>query len=102
MGWRAVRAAVLGAVGGRSIYGTHTSPSAPRPSIHTTHQHAHATNRRPPAPPPIKKVLKGKVDMTTKPWPTISDAAKDCINRMLVMDPKKRATANEILQVRKQ
>uniref|UniRef100_A0A061RPT8 non-specific serine/threonine protein kinase n=1 Tax=Tetraselmis sp. GSL018 TaxID=582737 RepID=A0A061RPT8_9CHLO len=43
-------------------------------------------------------VLKGKLDFATKPWPSISSAAKDLVKRMLVMDPTKRATIKEILE----
>ncbi|GBF87955.1 calcium-dependent kinase [Raphidocelis subcapitata] len=43
-------------------------------------------------------VLKGKVDFSVEPWPRISDAAKDCVSRMLTMDATKRPTAQEILQ----
>lgn len=37
------------------------------------------------------------MDFKTAPWPSISDEAKACVARMLEMDPKKRATAAEIL-----
>lgn len=43
-------------------------------------------------------ILKGKLDFASDPWPRISDDAKDCLRRMLQQDPKRRATANEILQ----
>eukprot|EP00210_Caulerpa_lentillifera_P007276 g6958.t1 len=43
-------------------------------------------------------ILKGKFDMNSDPWPFISDAAKDCVKRMLVQDVEKRATAAEILK----
>lgn len=43
-------------------------------------------------------ILKGKYDMDSDPWPYISDAAKDCVRRMLNQDVKKRATASEILK----
>lgn len=46
----------------------------------------------------FKMVLKGKVDFATDPWPSISDAAKACVSRLLTMDPAKRATAREVLQ----
>lgn len=49
---------------------------------------------------PSRQVLKGKVDFDTDPWPRISAAAKDCVSRLLTMDPAKRTTANEILKVR--
>mmetsp|Transcript_21427 Transcript_21427/g.55882 ORF Transcript_21427/g.55882 Transcript_21427/m.55882 type:complete len:529 (-) Transcript_21427:189-1775(-) len=43
-------------------------------------------------------ILKGRLDFSSDPWPTISLQAQDCIKRMLVQDPRKRATADEILQ----
>ena len=41
-------------------------------------------------------VLKGELDLTSDPWPKISESAKDCVRRMLNPDPKKRATADEV------
>ncbi|KXZ50905.1 hypothetical protein GPECTOR_14g152 [Gonium pectorale] len=47
----------------------------------------------------IFEAVVGKpVDFSSEPWPQISDAAKDCVRRMLVRDPKRRATAQQILQ----
>uniref|UniRef100_A0A7S2QUA3 non-specific serine/threonine protein kinase n=1 Tax=Chlamydomonas chlamydogama TaxID=225041 RepID=A0A7S2QUA3_9CHLO len=46
----------------------------------------------------FQQVLKGKLDLSTGPWASISDPAKDCVRRMLVRDPKRRATAQQILQ----
>jgi calcium-dependent protein kinase len=46
------------------------------------------------------QVLKGNPDFEGDPWPKISAAAKDCVKRLLTSDPKKRATADEILHVR--
>lgn len=43
-------------------------------------------------------ILKGEIDFKEDPWPQISDAAKDCVSKMLEMDPKKRATADQILK----
>jgi calcium-dependent protein kinase len=43
-------------------------------------------------------VLKGDLDLTSDPWPSISESARDCVRRMLVQDPKARATAGEVLQ----
>ncbi len=45
----------------------------------------------------FKCILRGRLDFQSQPWPSISDEAKACVARMLEMDPKKRATANEIL-----
>jgi len=46
----------------------------------------------------FKSILKGEVDFKTDPWPKISDQAKDCVAKMLQLNPKKRATADEILK----
>eukprot|EP01025_Chloroclados_australasicus_P061445 TRINITY_DN80714_c0_g1_i1.p1 TRINITY_DN80714_c0_g1~~TRINITY_DN80714_c0_g1_i1.p1 ORF type:complete len:544 (-),score=79.95 TRINITY_DN80714_c0_g1_i1:307-1764(-) len=46
----------------------------------------------------FKMVLKGHLDFETDPWPQISDAAKDCVRKLLTMDTTKRATAAEIMQ----
>ncbi|GLC50210.1 hypothetical protein PLESTB_000354500 [Pleodorina starrii] len=47
----------------------------------------------------IFEAVVGKtVDFSSEPWPNISDAAKDCVRRMLVRDPKRRATAQQIMQ----
>lgn len=45
----------------------------------------------------FKNILTAPVDMNSDPWPRISPGAKDCVRRMLVRDPNKRATAEEIL-----
>ena len=45
----------------------------------------------------FQNILKGPIDMVSDPWPQISQGAKECVNRMLVRDPKKRATCVEIL-----
>ncbi|KAG2438170.1 hypothetical protein HXX76_005777 [Chlamydomonas incerta] len=46
----------------------------------------------------FEAVVTKPVDFTSDPWPAISEAAKDCVRRMLVRDPKRRATATQILQ----
>lgn len=46
----------------------------------------------------FKMILRGEVDMTSQPWPTISPGAKDLIRKLLVRDPDKRLTASEALQ----
>ena len=43
-------------------------------------------------------VLKADTDFKTAPWPSVSDAAKDCVRSLLNRDAKKRATASDILQ----
>ena len=39
------------------------------------------------------QVLRKKPDFHRKPWPTISNAAKDFLKRLLVKDPRARLTA---------
>ncbi|GFR48541.1 hypothetical protein Agub_g10439 [Astrephomene gubernaculifera] len=46
----------------------------------------------------FEAVVAKPIDFSSEPWPNISDAAKDCVRRMLVRDPKRRATAQQILQ----
>ncbi|PNH07749.1 Calcium-dependent protein kinase 17 [Tetrabaena socialis] len=46
----------------------------------------------------FKMVLKGHIDFKTDPWPKISEAAKDCVKRLLDQDVTKRATASQILK----
>jgi len=46
----------------------------------------------------FKMVLKGHVDFKTDPWPKLSEAAKDCVRRLLDQDPTRRATAAQILR----
>lgn len=46
----------------------------------------------------FKMVLKGHVDFQSEPWPHISEAAKDCVKRLLDMDPAKRLTTEQVLQ----
>lgn len=45
----------------------------------------------------FRAVLHDALDLASPPWDTVSPAAKDCVRRMLVRDPKRRATATEIL-----
>lgn len=45
----------------------------------------------------FRQILHGKLDFESDPWPSISDAAKDLIRKMLNRDPKKRLTAHEVL-----
>ncbi|KAK9921523.1 hypothetical protein M0R45_030030 [Rubus argutus] len=46
----------------------------------------------------FEQVLKGELDFISEPWPSISESAKDLVQRMLVRDPKKRITAHEVLR----
>ncbi|GBF97666.1 calcium-dependent kinase [Raphidocelis subcapitata] len=45
----------------------------------------------------FRAVLHDALDTASPPWDTISAAAKDCVRRMLVRDPRRRATATEVL-----
>lgn len=42
-------------------------------------------------------ILKGELDFSADPWPTVSAGAKDLVKRMLKYDPKDRLTASEVL-----
>ncbi|KAL6610708.1 hypothetical protein ACP70R_040677 [Stipagrostis hirtigluma subsp. patula] len=42
-------------------------------------------------------ILRGHIDFTSDPWPSISNSAKDLVKKMLRQDPKERLTAAEIL-----
>lgn len=46
----------------------------------------------------FKMVLRGHVDFKTEPWPKISEAAKDCVKKLLDQDPSRRSTCKSILQ----
>ncbi|GMI76971.1 calcium-dependent protein kinase 28 [Hibiscus trionum] len=45
----------------------------------------------------FKEVLKNKPDFRRKPWPTISNSAKDFVKKLLVKDPHARLTAAQAL-----
>ncbi|OMO84676.1 hypothetical protein COLO4_21905 [Corchorus olitorius] len=45
----------------------------------------------------FKEVLKNKPDFRRKPWPTISNSAKDFVKKLLVKDPRARLTAAQAL-----
>lgn len=45
----------------------------------------------------FEEVLHGDLDFSSDPWPNISGSAKDLVRKMLVRDPRKRITANEVL-----
>ncbi|CAI9271073.1 unnamed protein product [Lactuca saligna] len=42
-------------------------------------------------------ILRGHVDFTSDPWPSISHPAKDLVKKMLTADPKHRLTAHQVL-----
>ncbi|CAI0548765.1 unnamed protein product [Linum tenue] len=42
-------------------------------------------------------ILRGHVDFTSDPWPSISPPAKDLVRKMLNSDPKQRLTASQVL-----
>ncbi|XP_020203233.1 calcium-dependent protein kinase 17 [Cajanus cajan] len=42
-------------------------------------------------------ILRGHIDFTSDPWPSISPAAKDLVRKMLNSDAKQRLTAFEVL-----
>ena len=42
-------------------------------------------------------ILRGHMDFSTDPWPSISSSAKDLIKKMLNSDPKARITAQQVL-----
>ncbi|MEW5299955.1 MAG: hypothetical protein WDW38_002778 [Sanguina aurantia] len=46
----------------------------------------------------FEAVMSKPVDFQSDPWPRVSDPAKDCVRKMLMRDPKKRASAIQILQ----
>lgn len=46
----------------------------------------------------FESIMRDPLDFNSEPWPRISAPAKDCVRKMLQRDPKRRATALEILQ----
>lgn len=42
-------------------------------------------------------ILRGQVDFSSDPWPSISPQAKDLVKKMLNSDPKQRLTAAQVL-----
>ncbi|KAG2428086.1 hypothetical protein HYH02_014477 [Chlamydomonas schloesseri] len=45
----------------------------------------------------FKNILSAPLDLKTEPWSRISADAKDCVRRMLARDPRKRLTAEQVL-----
>ena len=39
----------------------------------------------------------GEIDLETEPWPSVSNAAKDLVQKMLTINPKTRPSANAII-----
>lgn len=44
----------------------------------------------------FKHIMSQPLDLKSDPWPRISDAAKDCVRKMLARDPRKRLTAEQV------
>lgn len=44
-------------------------------------------------------MLRGHIDFSSDPWPSISPGAKDLVKKMLRQDAKERLTAAEILSM---
>lgn len=45
-----------------------------------------------------RAILKGEIDFQRDPWPRVSDGAKSLVRQMLEPDPKRRLTAQELLE----
>ncbi|KAF8041233.1 hypothetical protein BT93_B3230 [Corymbia citriodora subsp. variegata] len=45
----------------------------------------------------FNEILRGHIDFSSDPWPSISPGARDLIRKMLNSDPKQRLTAFEVL-----
>ncbi|KAF3330172.1 Calcium-dependent protein kinase 7 [Carex littledalei] len=43
-------------------------------------------------------IIRSEIDFTREPWPQVSDNAKDLIKRMLQPKPKRRLTAQQVLE----
>ncbi|GMJ15125.1 calcium-dependent protein kinase 1 [Hibiscus trionum] len=43
-------------------------------------------------------ILRGVIDFKREPWPQVSDSAKSLVRQMLEPDPKKRLTAQQVLE----
>ncbi|RIA04509.1 hypothetical protein BRARA_K01255 [Brassica rapa] len=46
----------------------------------------------------FEEILRGEIDFEFKPWPSISESAKDLVMNMLKSDPKSRYTASQVLE----
>nr|DAD31129.1 TPA_asm: hypothetical protein HUJ06_009980 [Nelumbo nucifera] len=45
-----------------------------------------------------KEILRGVIDFKRDPWPRVSESAKSLVRQMLEPDPKKRLTAQQVLE----
>ncbi|KAG7573761.1 Protein kinase domain [Arabidopsis suecica] len=45
----------------------------------------------------FNEVLDGELDLSSDPWPQVSESAKDLIRKMLERNPKQRLTAQQVL-----
>jgi len=45
-----------------------------------------------------RAILRGSLDLQREPWPRISEGAKSLVRQMLQMDPRKRPTAQQVLE----
>ncbi|XP_059668986.1 calcium-dependent protein kinase 17 [Cornus florida] len=45
----------------------------------------------------FNSILRGHIDFTSDPWPSISSQAKDLVRKMLTLDPKQRLSAFQVL-----
>ncbi|KAL1211157.1 Calcium-dependent protein kinase 25 [Cardamine amara subsp. amara] len=45
----------------------------------------------------FNEVLEGELDLSSDPWPKVSESAKDLIRKMLERNPKQRLTAQQVL-----
>ncbi|CAL4918446.1 unnamed protein product [Urochloa decumbens] len=45
-----------------------------------------------------RAILRGTLDLQREPWPRISEGAKSLVRQMLQMDPRKRPTAQQVLE----
>ncbi|CAH2059179.1 unnamed protein product [Thlaspi arvense] len=45
----------------------------------------------------FNEVLQGELDLSSDPWPQVSESAKDLIRKMLERNPKQRLTAQQVL-----
>lgn len=45
----------------------------------------------------FNSILRGHIDFSSDPWPSISPQAKELVKKMLNSDPKQRLTAVQVL-----